>query len=76
MNRKLIILTITMIAAGLLLIPRISQASTAKASNIESQDTSYLPLVFNEATSAQSIQGQITDGYSNPISGVVVTAGN
>ena len=75
MKRTLIIIALLVIATLLIGGPRAVKASIP-ISPYDAPFTLSLPLVIDNLASVQSIQGRITDGFSNPVSGVVVTDGN
>jgi len=76
MKRTLNLFSLLVISTCLILLPHNAQAGVLKSPDAGSLNSVYLPLVLQSVAAAQSIQGRITDEYSNPLEGVVVTDGN
>lgn len=76
MKRTLKILALFFISTSLIGISHTARANNLRSPDAESLEKVYFPFILHNAVPVQSIQGRITDRYSNPVGDVVVTDGN
>lgn len=76
MKRSFTLIIIITLATSIVLLPRVAQARILTSFTDGVYLPVFLPSVLQNYTTAQSIQGKVTDEYRNPVEGVVVTDEN